>query len=195
MDFVQTVYLVSCVKKKRETAAAAKDLYTSSWFRKARAHVEATGMPWFILSAQHGLLDPDQEIEPYEKTLNKMKSSERKEWANKVMAQMEQRLPESEQIIVFAGKKYRDYLMSYLRSKASSVEVPLEKHRQGEQLSWFNERSEQEKTSSVEVPQKGLGIAKELSQFNERVGQEKASSVEVPQKGPPFCARKEHTTT
>ena len=167
MDFVQTVYLVSCVKQKRETAAAAKDLYTSSWFRKAQAHVEATGMPWFILSAQHGLLDPEQVIEPYEKTLNKMRISDRKEWAKRVIAQMEQQLPKAERIVVFAGKKYRDYLMSYLRSKASSVEVPLEKHRQGEQLSWFNERAEQDKASSVKVPHKGLKIVKELSRPNE----------------------------
>lgn len=137
---LKTVYLVSCVKGKQTSVAAAKDLYTSALFRKARAYVEPTGMPWFILSAEYGLLHPDQRIAPYEKTLNKMRSWERKQWAKKVIGQMEQKLPKAEQIVVLAGEKYREHLMSYLRSKASSVEAPLKGLRLGEQKRWFNEQ-------------------------------------------------------
>ena len=138
---MKTLYLVSCVKRKQTSAAAAKDLYTSDWFRKARAYVEPTGMPWFILSAEYGLLHPDQRTDPYEKTLNKMLSWERKRWAEKVIHQMEQGLPKAEQIVVLAGEKYRKYLMSYLQSRASSVKVPLKGLRLGEQLSWFNKQA------------------------------------------------------
>ena len=35
-----TVYLVSCVGQKRSNPSPAKDLYTSTWFRKARMYVE-----------------------------------------------------------------------------------------------------------------------------------------------------------
>ena len=31
---------------------------------KARAFVEATRLPWFILSAEYHLLQPDQEVRP-----------------------------------------------------------------------------------------------------------------------------------
>ena len=64
------LFLVSCVKTKLPRRAAAKDLYISDWFRKARACVESTGCPWAILSAEYGLLHPDEVIRPYEKTLN-----------------------------------------------------------------------------------------------------------------------------
>ena len=64
-----TLYLVSCVKTKCSTRASAKDLYVSPWFRKARAFVEKTGDPWRILSAEYGLLHPDEEVRPYERTL------------------------------------------------------------------------------------------------------------------------------
>jgi hypothetical protein len=53
-----TVYLVSCVSKKRTTPIPARDLYISDWFLKARDHVESTGSPWFILSAEYGLISP-----------------------------------------------------------------------------------------------------------------------------------------
>jgi hypothetical protein len=59
-----TVYLVSCVARKRHVAAPAKDLYLSVWFRKARAYVESFGCPWFILSAERGLVRPDQILAP-----------------------------------------------------------------------------------------------------------------------------------
>ena len=51
--------LVGCVKSKLDHPAPARDLYTSALFRKARAHAEATGGPWFVLSAEHGLHLPN----------------------------------------------------------------------------------------------------------------------------------------
>ena len=68
----RTIYLVSCVSRKRATPHRAKDLYISDWFLKARAYVEDTHSPWFILSAEYGLVPPDKVLAPYERTLNKM---------------------------------------------------------------------------------------------------------------------------
>jgi hypothetical protein len=87
--------------------APAKDLYVSELFRRARAYVEATGCQWFILSAKHGFVDPDEVIAPYEQTLNTMCVAERRKWAEKVRAQMDERSPLAERIVVIAGKRYR----------------------------------------------------------------------------------------
>ena len=59
LSILKTVYLISCVSKKRSTPAQARDLYTSDWFLKARDYVESTHSPWFILSAEHGLVPPN----------------------------------------------------------------------------------------------------------------------------------------
>ena len=85
--FPNTVYLISCVSKKRATPGKARDLYTSDWFLKARDYVEITRSPWFILSAEHGLVPPDLILAPYERTLNAMSALERKAWATRVKAQ------------------------------------------------------------------------------------------------------------
>lgn len=58
------IVLVGCAKSKRPHGAAAKDLYTSDYFSKMRAYAESTGRPWFILSAEHGLVSPDGLLEP-----------------------------------------------------------------------------------------------------------------------------------
>jgi hypothetical protein len=44
----RTVYLVSCVKKKRPQECAARNLYISDLFCKARRYAEASGCPWYI---------------------------------------------------------------------------------------------------------------------------------------------------
>jgi hypothetical protein len=120
------VFLLSCVAQKCNVPTKAKDLYISDWFVKARTFVEGTGLPWFILSAEHGLIAPKDAIAPYERTLNTMGVAERRAWAERVERQMDASLPPVEQIIVFAGERYREFLMPYLRRRARRVIVPLE---------------------------------------------------------------------
>jgi hypothetical protein len=48
------VVLVACGKSKRPEACPARELYTGTLFRKARAWAERHGDAWAILSARHG---------------------------------------------------------------------------------------------------------------------------------------------
>jgi hypothetical protein len=131
-------FLVSCVGEKSTTPTKAKDLYISDWFRKARRFVESNDSPWFILSAEYGLVEPETVIAPYEKTLNRMGVAERRAWAGGAMRDMDQRLPICDVIVVLAGVRYREFLMDYLSRRAKHVRVPMEGLRIGEQLSWLN---------------------------------------------------------
>ena len=138
-DPLRTVYLISCVSKKLPTPAQAKDLYTSDWFLKARHYVERTSSPWFILSAEHGLVPPDRILAPYERTLNAMGMLDRQAWAAQVKAQMEMSLPGADRIVVLAGLRYREFLIDYLRQRARTVEVPMEGLSIGRQLRYLKE--------------------------------------------------------
>jgi hypothetical protein len=63
------VGLVGCVKSKQSQAAPARELYVSPLFRGRRAWVERTCDRWFILSAKHGLVEPDRVLAPYDEIL------------------------------------------------------------------------------------------------------------------------------
>ena len=128
---------MSCVGRKQVIAAPAKDLYRSNWFVKARAYAEAVSSQWFILSAKHGLVQPDEVILPYEQTLNTMTISDRRNWAHRVQRQMDPRMLNAALIIVLAGSRYREFLMDYLRHRALTVEVPMAGLRIGDQLKWL----------------------------------------------------------
>jgi hypothetical protein len=61
--------LISCSKTKSHHRERARDMYISPLYRKSVAVAEGWKMPFSILSAKHGLLSPDEAIEPYDLTL------------------------------------------------------------------------------------------------------------------------------
>jgi hypothetical protein len=135
------IALVSCVKSKQPSPAPAKDLYTSALFRGMRVFAEANADAWYILSAEHGLLAPDQVTAPYERTLNKMGKAARQEWAERVQRQLETVLPARAEVIILAGERYREGLVPFLRSRGYAVSIPLEGLPFGRQLQRLKELS------------------------------------------------------
>ncbi len=83
------IHLVACVAGKLDHPAPARELYTSPWFQKARAYVERQGGQWFILSAKHGLIGPEEVIEPYDETLARMSAAARRLWGARVIEAMQ----------------------------------------------------------------------------------------------------------
>ncbi|WP_135230110.1 DUF6884 domain-containing protein [Deinococcus fonticola] len=125
-----TLVLVGCVKKKQASAALAEQLYTSPLFRKRAAFAKHFGDDWLILSALHGVVSPQQELAPYDVTLNTLGKAERRQWAKQVMAQLEPHLPGVGQVILLAGARYSEFLIAPLEGRGLTVSLPL-KNMQG----------------------------------------------------------------
>lgn len=133
------VALVACAKSKGPTPAPARYLYTSPHFRASAAYAERVADRWFILSAQHGLLHPDQQVAPYERTLNRMPVAERAAWAMEVLNTLQATLGSPTHLVVLAGTAYRERLLGPLRDAGCSISVPMAGLRFGEQLQWLKE--------------------------------------------------------
>jgi hypothetical protein len=133
------IALISCSKQKAATARSAKDLYTSSLFTKSRAFVETAKLPWFILSARHGLIAPDQIIEPYDETLNTMPIEGRRAWAHRVGAEIVGRLPRDSELLLFAGERYSEFLVPLLKRSSYLVVQPLKGLPLGRRLARLDE--------------------------------------------------------
>jgi hypothetical protein len=121
MPSVPVVALVACVKSKGPAVAAARRLYTAPLFRASAAYVERVADRWFILSAQHGLLHPDQQVAPYERTLNRMPVAERAAWAVEVLNTLRPMLGSKTSLVVLAGTAYRERLLAPLRDAGCSI--------------------------------------------------------------------------
>ena len=123
--------------QKQSFPAPARDLYISPWFCKSSSYVESTGQLWFVLSAEHGLVHPDEVISPYDLTLNTMPVAARRQWAIRVLTELEPYLDGVESVVFLAGQRYREFLEPSLRGRGLVVSVPMEGLRIGEQLRWL----------------------------------------------------------
>lgn len=131
------VALVSCVKSKKTHPAPARDLYTSALFRSLRRYAERNADRWYILSAEHEVVEPSTVLAPYERTLNKMPRAERDRWAASVQRRLAELLPANSEIVMLAGERYREGLIPFLRSRGHKVSIPLEGMPFGKQLQYL----------------------------------------------------------
>ncbi|MDI6697611.1 MAG: hypothetical protein QME85_01565 [Candidatus Saccharicenans sp.] len=136
------IALVACVSKKKVSADKAENLYISDWFRKASEYAKRKAEEWYILSAEHGVLNPEDEIAPYEKTLKKMKKDEKIKWAERVKSQLEKIASPGDTLIILAGNEYRKLLLDFFFEKGCKVEIPMKGLRIGEQIKWLQQQLE-----------------------------------------------------
>ncbi len=134
----RTIALVACASRKRTHPAPAADLYVSDLFRKARAFAERRANAWFVLSAQHGLVEPGDVLEPYDLTLNAMGVAERRSWAERVWTRLEPLVEPGDTVIFLAGARYREDLVARLAASGVRVEIPMEGLAIGKQLAWLS---------------------------------------------------------
>ncbi len=137
--------LISCVSKKGESAAPAKELYDSALFTKSREFVEQHCDDWYILSAKYGLVSPSEVIEPYEETLNTKSSRERDEWAEKVWNVLHQRLRQDDRVTILAGERYRERLLPLITAHGCHIDVPMQGLGIGRQLQWLSHQNEKKR--------------------------------------------------
>lgn len=132
------IVLISCVSKKLNHKARAQDIYISPLFKMNLKFSKSFNPDKvFILSAKHGLIWLDKEIEPYDKTLNLMHSTERKEWANNVLQDLKKIVDlDKDEFIFLAGENYRKYLIPHIKN----YKIPLEGLSIGRQLQYLKRK-------------------------------------------------------
>lgn len=134
------VILIGCVKRKLPIAAPAKDLYLSPLFRKGREYAEAARVPWFILSAEHGLVAPEDQLAPYDLRLSATTAAYRRNWGTQVVESMWAALGslEDRTVEIHAGAAYADAIRDGLREAGAQVSEPLAGLTLGLRLAWYS---------------------------------------------------------
>ena len=133
------IVLITCVKTKRKHPCAAMEMYVSPLFAKQRAYADTAGVPWFILSAEHGLVAPDEWLSPYERYLPSTPATFRAAWGKWVAARLELLAgPLTERVVeVHAGSPYIRAMRSHLEGRGATVTDPLRGLSLGARLAWY----------------------------------------------------------
>lgn len=136
--------LVGCTKRKLGYPAAAERLYSpSALFRGRRSYVVGSCDAWYILSAGHGLLHPQEELDPYDVTLVGAPVGVKRAWAARVLSELRAEIGElgATTFEIHAGKDYWGYgLATGLIDAGALVEIPTMGLSQGRQLQFYARR-------------------------------------------------------
>jgi len=134
---MKKIVLISCVSKKLPKKSKAQDLYISPLFQYNLRYAKSLKADKiFILSAKYGLLNLDEEIGPYDETLNEMNSNEIEKWANSVLNELSKLSDiKNDEFIFLAGDKYRKYLILHM----NNYKIPLKGLGIGKQLKYLKE--------------------------------------------------------
>jgi hypothetical protein len=143
--------LVTCVKTKQTAPAAAKDMYTSPLFKRQRAYAESAGVPWFILSAEHGLLAPDEWLAPYERYLPDTPATYREAWGRWVVERLSLLVgPLHGKVVeIHASEEYVAAVRDHLQSSNATLLLPLRGLSHGRRLAWYDQHAKSLPTSAA----------------------------------------------
>ena len=142
-----TVYLIACSARKLPQAAPAADLYTGQAFKLASQLARLRSTRWAILSAKHGLVEPDAVIEPYDLALRDASLEKRRAWGARVSAALHARGYRGERCVILAP---RAYVVPILADRLGSnmfehYDTPLRGLGIGQQLGWLTKELNQAK--------------------------------------------------
>jgi hypothetical protein len=168
------VVLVSCAKSKAAEPMAAKDLYVSARFKKARAYAERSGAPWFILSAEHGLVSPDEWLVPYERYLPDTPQDYRSAWGEWVAARLELLAgPLSGLTVeVHAGEAYVHPMNPGLLRRGAVIERPLQGLSSGRWQRWYDARAHG-RHDLQERPSRSSTFVDDIGEWIEKLSEER----------------------
>ncbi|WP_137279508.1 DUF6884 domain-containing protein [Pseudomonas rhizoryzae] len=170
---MNTVCLVACTSKKSDQPTAAELIYRSPLFLAARSYAQHRADQWFILSAKHGLLSPEEIIAPYNESLLNQSELQRQEWATDVYKALNARVPAGARIIFLAGSAYRSYLAPAFEADGRETAAPMSALGIGSQVAWLQKvESEHVRLSQIDrfyallkrVIALNTGLSQKLSQ-------------------------------
>jgi hypothetical protein len=136
------IAIVACSKTKLRFSAPARMLYTSRLFKASLDYASVIAMHVYVASALYGLVELDDVIEPYERTLATMDARERQLWGAGVATSLlhGSELAAGDKLCILAGAAYAEPLVTAYRANYQAdlvVEEPLAKMQIGERFAWL----------------------------------------------------------
>jgi hypothetical protein len=132
----KSIVLLMCGKNKLCRKAKAKDLYNSCRFQKSLLYAKTITdySNIYVLSAKHGLLRLEQEIEPYNKSISEMSKLEKEQWASMVIASLSEISDiKKDKYIFLTNNDYSETIIPFL----NNVDLPLKNTLEKEHKDYF----------------------------------------------------------
>lgn len=96
-------------------------------FRREREYAGRSRVPWFVLSAEHGLLAPSSALAPYNRRLTTESAAYRHDWGQRVLTHLREQVGSLSGLIIeiHAGSAYTDPIRDVLQAEGARLREPL----------------------------------------------------------------------
>lgn len=132
------IVFLGCGAKKNDKKCKAIEMYTGELFKKRYEYSKILKADKiFILSAKYHVLELDDMIFPYNKTLNDMDEKSQKIWSLVCKKKLDKKnIDYDDDVYFLCGENYFKYLSPYFKNS----HYPVANLRIGEQLKFYKER-------------------------------------------------------
>jgi hypothetical protein len=148
------VVLLGCGLRKLQHKAPAWELYQGPLYRCALAYTRELRVPWFILSALHGVVEGGTELAPYNRRVEDLPAPVRRVWGRDVVTRLARvlvrgtKLPrrwaDGPRVVALAGRAYVEPWRALAEAEGWHVVEPLARlHPTGRRMQWLNVRPAQ----------------------------------------------------
>jgi hypothetical protein len=151
------VGLIGCAKHKATERCPARELYRGRLFQLALDYSLRAADETFILSARHGLVTLDEELDPYDLSMHQLRLSERGFWATRVVNSLDAKLPDLDlDVLGLAGRAYLDLLAVSFAEHGWRLHEPLRGLGVGARLSWLRRQLDSNRCKgTADLPNRG----------------------------------------
>jgi hypothetical protein len=127
------IFFISESLEQATSPCLAKDCYSSTVFVAGKSFCERNENRWFILSGEHGVLEPESFISPPAACLNHLAEWKRKAWPGHVLRCLVGLGLANEQFVFLAGD---DHVLPFLVTLDHLW--PFRGLKEKEQVAWFS---------------------------------------------------------
>lgn len=119
------VLLIASDGERVLVPAPSREIFRSEDFQSARLRAQARGARWYVLSAEHGLLDPAEWVSPDSRALGDLSPQFRQVWAEWVLVRLEslEGAVDGRRVHVIAPHAYVGPLAAVLQDAGAEVSV------------------------------------------------------------------------
>jgi len=131
--------LLGCGKNKKGVRSSAAQLYTSPRFQMGVRLAGRLQVPLFVISAKHGLVLPDEAIDPYDLTIDQLSDTAKSVWAAQVVKTLMSKNRRVTQVLILADDDYAEPLSRLFAEKNVDALRPLQGLAQSAHLPFLKE--------------------------------------------------------
>lgn len=147
---VDNIIIIQCSNSKKSQQTKASELYTSERFNLSKKIAEKYAKTWFILSAKHGLIEPDKLVTPYDRTITDFSVDEKKEFISNVINQITKLELTNKRLIFLTDPDYTDEIVNFLKNTCSDIISPFSQIKREMWINYLNQLLDSERIKALD---------------------------------------------